>query len=63
MADLGQYAHYHCDPDANVLRLSCSGSTGYGRFTVEEWTDMRTMVLHPAREPPYLITSKLARLT
>ncbi|KAI0821828.1 aldehyde dehydrogenase [Trametes gibbosa] len=35
------------------------GSTGYGRFTVEEWTDIRTMILHPTQEPQYLISSKL----
>ncbi|KAH9848740.1 aldehyde dehydrogenase [Lenzites betulinus] len=38
------------------------GSTGYGRFTVEEWTDIRTMILHPTRESPYLVTSKLDKL-
>ncbi|KAI0821818.1 aldehyde dehydrogenase [Trametes gibbosa] len=37
------------------------GSTGYGRFTVEDWTDIRTMVLHPTKESPYLLTSRLDR--
>ncbi|KAI0358014.1 aldehyde dehydrogenase [Trametes cingulata] len=35
------------------------GSTGYGHFSIEEWTDLRMMVLHPAKEPPYLVTSRL----
>ncbi|KAI0628648.1 aldehyde dehydrogenase [Trametes polyzona] len=36
-------------------------STGYGHFTVEEWTEIRTVILHPAKEPSYLITSSLSR--
>ncbi|OSD04847.1 aldehyde dehydrogenase [Trametes coccinea BRFM310] len=35
------------------------GSTGYGRFMIDDWTDLRMMVLHPAKEPPYAITAKL----
>ncbi|KAI0642106.1 aldehyde dehydrogenase [Trametes meyenii] len=35
------------------------GATGYGRFTIDDWTDIRMMVLHPATEPPYVVTSRL----
>ncbi|KAI0766679.1 aldehyde dehydrogenase [Trametes elegans] len=37
------------------------GSTGYGHFSVEQWTDSRALVLHPAKEPPYAVTGKLDR--
>ncbi|KAI0369134.1 aldehyde dehydrogenase [Pilatotrama ljubarskyi] len=35
------------------------GSTGYGVFMVEDWTQLRMIVLHPEQEPPYPITAKL----
>ncbi|KAI0653167.1 aldehyde dehydrogenase [Cubamyces menziesii] len=35
------------------------GSTGYGRFTIDDFTEIRMMVLHPAKEPPYVLTSRL----
>ncbi|KAH9893524.1 aldehyde dehydrogenase [Cubamyces lactineus] len=35
------------------------GSTGYGRFTIDDFTEIRMMVLHPAKEPPYALVSRL----
>ncbi|KAI0630583.1 aldehyde dehydrogenase [Trametes polyzona] len=36
------------------------GSSGYGHFTVDDWTDIRMLVLHPKKEPPYPIVTKLS---
>ncbi|KAI0653168.1 aldehyde dehydrogenase [Cubamyces menziesii] len=35
------------------------GSTGYGVFMVEDWTQTRMIVLHPEQEPPYPLTARL----
>jgi hypothetical protein len=29
------------------FRYACSGASGYGRFGIENFTDKRTMILHP----------------
>ncbi|KAI0642107.1 aldehyde dehydrogenase [Trametes meyenii] len=35
------------------------GSTGYGLFMIDDWTQLRMIVLHPEQEPPYPVTAKL----
>ncbi|KAI0831987.1 aldehyde dehydrogenase [Trametes gibbosa] len=35
------------------------GSTGYGVFMVEDWTQLQMIVLHPEEEPPYPVIAKL----
>ncbi|KAI0687148.1 aldehyde dehydrogenase [Cerioporus squamosus] len=35
------------------------GASGYGHFNIEDWTQLRLTVLHPAKEPPYPLISKL----
>ncbi|KAI9064788.1 aldehyde dehydrogenase [Trametes sanguinea] len=35
------------------------GSTGYGVFMIDDWTQTRMIVLHPEQEPPYPIIPKL----
>lgn len=40
--------------------LSCSGSTGYGHFRVDDWTTVRMTVLHPVKEPPYVLLGSLS---
>ncbi|KAH9857240.1 aldehyde dehydrogenase [Lenzites betulinus] len=35
------------------------GSTGYGLFMVDDWTQLQMIVLHPEQEPPYPITAKM----
>ena len=47
------------DNNATHPLLTYSGSTGYGRFTIDDFTEIRMMVLHPAKEPPYVLTSRL----
>ena len=38
------------------------GATGYGTFTVDDWTQMRTIVLHPADGPRYPLVDGLPDL-
>ncbi|KAI0331638.1 aldehyde dehydrogenase [Cubamyces sp. BRFM 1775] len=38
------------------------GATGYGTFTVDDWTQMRTIVLHPADGPRYPLVHGLPNL-
>ncbi|EED82731.1 predicted protein [Postia placenta Mad-698-R] len=33
-----------------------SGASGYGNFSVEEFTDQRIIVIHPAKAPEYMLT-------
>ncbi|KAI0675687.1 aldehyde dehydrogenase [Trametes maxima] len=35
------------------------GKTGYGSFMMEDWTQLRLIVLHPQQEPPYPVVAKL----
>ncbi|KAH9940869.1 aldehyde dehydrogenase [Epithele typhae] len=35
------------------------GSSGYGYFNVDEWTQLRMSVLHSEKEPPYPVVSRL----
>ncbi|KAI0630581.1 aldehyde dehydrogenase [Trametes polyzona] len=35
------------------------GSTGYGLFILDDWTHIKTIVLHPEQEPPYPLTAGL----
>ncbi|KAI0642108.1 aldehyde dehydrogenase [Trametes meyenii] len=35
------------------------GKTGYGSFMIEDWTQLRLIVLHPEREPPYPVVARL----
>lgn len=35
------------------------GASGYGYFNIEDWTQFRLTVLHPAKEPPYPVVKRL----
>ncbi|KAI0741632.1 aldehyde dehydrogenase [Daedaleopsis nitida] len=37
------------------------GASGYGHFNIEDWTQLRMTILHPADEPAYPMIAKLNR--
>ncbi|RDX48153.1 aldehyde dehydrogenase [Lentinus brumalis] len=38
------------------------GASGYGHFNIDDWTQLRLTVLHPAKEPPYPVVSRLGSI-
>lgn len=39
---------FHSEPTSNEFGLS--GASGFGRFSVDEFTDRRSIVVHPAQQ-------------
>ena len=36
--------------------------SGYGHFDIDDWTQSRLIVLHPAEESPYPVVALLSKL-